>query len=113
MAPRISFKDFAELNNWLAEQCLAISKKRQHPEYKDRTIWEVYQSEQPSLIPVNIPFVGYIEKECSVSSTSLIRYDRNHYSVDSKMAGKTVTVRSSAERIQVVSAGVVVGEHIP
>lgn len=109
--PRPQFADFAELNNWLAEQCLAISKKRSHPEDKNRTIWEVFQEERPYLIPVNMPFAGFSEHESSVSSTSLIRYDRNHYSVESKMVGQTVTVRATAEHIQVISNGKVVGEH--
>ncbi len=109
--PRPRFKDLKELNIWLEKQCLTISKKRQHPEDKERTIMEVFKAEQASLIPVTTTFSGYVEKECSVSSTGLIRYDRNHYSVDCKMVGKTVTVRASARQIQIVSNGEIVGEH--
>jgi hypothetical protein len=110
--PRPRFNNLAELNSWLVEQCQIISKKRYHPEYKDRTILEVFQDEQSSLIPTATPFTSFVEQEGSVSSTSLIRYDRNHYSADSKMVNKTVTVRASAERIQIVSNGEIVGEHI-
>ncbi|MDA3834310.1 MAG: IS21 family transposase [Spirochaetales bacterium] len=110
--PRPRFKDFVELNSWLAEQCLVIGQKRKHPEDKERTIGEVFQAEQPSLIAVAAPFTGYVEHECSVSPTSLICYDRNHYSVVSKMVGKTVTVRASADHIQIVSNGEIVGGHI-
>lgn len=110
--PRPRFKDFAELNAWLAEQCLVISKKRLHPEDKERTIWDVFLSEQPSLTEITTPFSSYVEHESSVSSTSLICYDRNHYSVDSKMVGMTVTIRASAEHIQMVSNGKIVGEHV-
>ncbi len=110
--PRPRFKDYEELNNWLADQCRAISKRRKHPEEKDRTIWEVFQEEQSSLIAVTSPFDGYAEKECTVSRTGLINYDRNHYSVDSKIAGKTATVRATAGLIRVIKNGAVVGEHI-
>ncbi len=110
--PRPHFKDFEELNSWLAEQCLVISKKRPHPEDKERTIWEVFQTEQSNLIEIASPFSGYVEQESRVSSTSLICYDRNHYSVDSTMVGMTVTIRASAEHIQVISNGAIVGEHI-
>lgn len=110
--PRPRFKDFAELNCWLAEQCLAIGEKRQHPEDKGRTIREVFLTEQASLVPVGPVFSGYVEKECSVSSTSLICYDRNHYSVDCKMVGQTATVRASATRIQVVTDGELVADHL-
>lgn len=110
--PRPRFNNLAELNSWLVEQCQVISKKRCHPEYKDRTILEVFQDEQSSLIPTTTPFTSFVEQEGTVSSTSLVRYDRNHYSVDSKMVNNTVTVRASAERLQIVSNGEIVGEHI-
>jgi len=109
--PRPRFKDFKELNNWLSDQCIAISKKRKHPEDKHRSIWEVFKEEQPILIPVSSLFDGYTEKEYRISSTSLIRYDRNHYSVNSKFAGKTATVRATADRIQVIKNGKLVGDH--
>jgi len=110
--PRPRFKNFEELNSWLADQCRVISKKRQHPEEKERTIWEVFEEEQPSLIATPLPFDGYVEKECMVSRTGLISYDRNHYSVDSKVTGHTATVRATATLIQVIKNGAVVGEHI-
>jgi transposase len=109
--PRPRFASFAELNGWLADQCVAICKKRKHPEEKTRTIHEVYEGERASLIATPLPFHGYTETECRVSSTCLIRYDRNHYSVDSKLAGKTATVRASAERIKVISNGELVADH--
>lgn len=108
---RPRFKNFAELNGWLSDQCISICKKRKHPEDKSRTIWEVFEEESPSLIPVSSMFQGYSETECRVSSTSLIRYDRNHYSVDSKLAGKTATIRASADRIKVISNGRLVADH--
>ena len=108
---RPRFKSFAELNNWLNDQCISICKKRRHPEDRTRTIWEVFTEEHTSLIPITAEFQSYSETECRVSSTCLVRYDRNHYSVDSKLAGKTATIRASAERIKVVSNGVLVADH--
>lgn len=109
--PRPRFKSFDELNGWLADQCTKICQRRKHPENKDQTIWEVFQEERGCLIPTTTLFQGYVDTECRVSSTSLIRYDRNHYSVDSKLAGSTATVRASAERVQVISNGEVVADH--
>ena len=109
--PRPRFASFDELNAWLLDQCTKICQKRRHPEYKDRTIREVFQEEKSSLIPATTPFQGYIDTECRVSSTSLIRYDRNHYSVESKVAGATATVRASADRIKVISKGEVIADH--
>lgn len=110
--PRPRFKDFNELNRWLADQCIAISKKRKHPEDNEQTIWEMFQKEQPGLIPIGSPFDGYVEKEYRVSRTSLINYDRNHYSANTKVAGKTATIRATASLIQVVKDGEIVGEHV-
>ncbi len=109
--PRPRFKDYAELNHWLADRCREISQKRPHPEEKERTIWEVFEEERASLLPFNTPFDGSTEKECRVSRTSLISYDRNQYSVESKVAGQTVTIRAGAGLIRVIKDGDVVGEH--
>jgi len=110
-AARPRFNSFTELNNWLHDQCIKICKKRSHPEDRTKTIWEVFEQERAVLIPVSTGFEGYSETECRVSTTCLIRYDRNHYSVDSKLAGKTATIRASAERIKVISNGVLVADH--
>jgi hypothetical protein len=110
--PRPRFKGFEELNAWLADQCRTISQKRPHPEEKERTIWEVFEEEQASLVATGSPFDGYVERECRVSRTGLVSYDRNHYSTESKVAGQTATVRASAGLIRVIKNGEVVGEHI-
>ncbi len=109
--PRPRFDSIEELNDWLSEQCTAIGNTRPHPVFKDQTIGEVFQTEQPELIPVTAPFAGYTEKECRVSSTSLVSYDRNQYSVSSHAAGKTATIRATARRILVIRDGEVVGDH--
>jgi hypothetical protein len=57
-------------------------------------------------------FEGFTEKECRVSSTALVHYDRNRYSVQCQYAGKTVSVRAYAERIAMVADGKGVGEHV-
>ena len=110
--PRPRFKDFAELNHWLVDRCREISRNRPHPEEKDRRIAEVFAQEQASLLPIAAPFAGFTERECRVTRTSLISYDRNQYSVESAMAGQTVTIRAGADRIVVIKNSNVVGEHI-
>jgi transposase len=102
---------YAELNSWLHDQCLSICKKRPHPIERTKTLWAVFEEERASLIPIGSEFQGLAETECRVSSTCLVRYDRNHYSVDSKLAGKTATIRASAERIEVISNGKLVASH--
>ncbi len=110
--PRPRFESLEELNKWLNDRCALICQERKHPVYKSKTIQEVFKEEQASLIPVKSAFEGYIEKECSVSSTSLIRYDRNHYSAPCKIAGQIATVRAKADRILIVSNGKEIANHL-
>ena len=102
----------AELNAWLEDQCVAYAKRTQHPEFKERTIWEVFQDERASLMELRGPFDGFVEKAVRASSTCLIMADHNRYSVDARAAGRMVLVRSHAERIVVLLEGVVVAEHV-
>lgn len=46
-----------------------------------------------------------------VSSTCLVRVDRNRYSVPAVWAGRVVSVRLTAERLRVVAQGQLVAEH--
>ena len=46
-----------------------------------------------------------------VSSTCLIRVDRNRYSVPASVAGQAVSVRTTADQIRVVAHGEVIAAH--
>ena len=107
--PRVA--SLAELNGWLEAQCIAYAQRTQHPEFKDRTVWEVFQDERPSLMALRGPFDGFVEKAVRASTTCLIMADRNRYSVDASAAGRMVLVRSHAERIVVLLDGEIVADH--
>ncbi len=109
--PRPKFISLGELNKWLYDRCIEICHTRKHPIYKNKTIQDVFLDEQKYLIPVSAPFEGYIEKECTVSSTSLVRYDRNHYSVPCKLAGKITTIRVKSDEIYIIENGEVAACH--
>ncbi len=95
-------KSLAELNALLTDQCIAYAKRTPHPEFKERTIWEVFQEERASLMELRGRFDGFAEKAVRASTTCLITADRNRYSVDARAAGRMVLVRSHAERIVVL-----------
>jgi hypothetical protein len=109
--PKPRVKSLAELNAWLEEQCIAYARRTQHPEFKDRTIWEVFQDERPSLMAMRAPFDGFVEKAVRASTTCLIMADHNRYSVDARAAGRMVLVRSHAERIVVLFDDEIVADH--
>ncbi len=109
--PKPRVKSLPELNAWLEEQCIAYARRTRHPEFKDRTIWEVFQGERASLMELRGPFDGFVEKAVRASTTCLIMADRNRYSVDARAAGRMVLVRSHAERIVVLLGEEVVADH--
>jgi hypothetical protein len=82
-----------------------------HPEFRDRTIWDVFQEERPSLMEMRGPFDGFVEKAVRASTTCLIMADHNRYSVDARAAGRMVLVRSHAERIVVLLGEEIVADH--
>jgi transposase len=107
--PRVT--SLAELNAWLEDQCVAYAKRTKHPEFKDRTVWEVFNEERSSLMALRSPFDGFVEKAVRATTTCLIPVDHNRYSVDAGAAGRMVLVRSHADRIVVLHEDTVVAEH--
>lgn len=104
------FDSLMDLNAWLEIRCTELAR-RPHPTEKERSIAEVFAEEQPCLRPVTAPFDGYFEQTNRVSSTCLVSYDRNRYSVPAEYAGQRVSVRADATQIRVVADGKLVAEH--
>ena len=109
--PKPRVKSLTELNAWLEDQCIAYAKRTRHPEFKDRTIWDVFEEERASLMQLRGPFDGFVEKAVRASTTCLIMADHNRYSVDARAAGRMVLVRSHAERVVVMLGDEVVADH--
>src|SRR5271163_904155 len=110
--PRLRFKSYDEMNAWLVDRSVAHAKRAAHPELKDRTIWEVFESaERSALIAYRGPFDGFHALPASVSKTLLVRFDYNKYSVHAKAAGRPVDIHAYADRIVIRQDGEVVGEH--
>jgi transposase len=109
--PRLRVKSYEELNAWLLDQCIAYAKAQRHPEFKDRTVWQVFEAERPALVPYAGRFDGFHAVPASVSKTCLVRFDNNKYSVAANAVGRPVEVRAYAERIEIRQDGRVVGEH--
>lgn len=104
------FSSFAELNVWLATQCIE-ARRAAHPECSGMTIAEALEHEVPHLMPMPTPFDGYVELPARVSSTCLVAVARNRYSVPCAYAGHRVSVRLYPERVVVVGEDAVIAEH--
>src|SRR6202163_3720783 len=92
--PRLRVKDYDELNAWLLDQCIAYARAHHHPEFTDRTIWEVFEAERPSLVAYAGHFDGFHGVPASVSKTCLVRFDNNRYSVSAHAIGRPVEIRA-------------------
>jgi len=108
--PKPRFKNLAALNDWLFMRCGALGQ-RPHPVFKDRTVDELYEEELARCRPPMACFDGYSEKILRVSSTCLISYDRNRYSVPCRYAGKLLTLRAYADKLVLISEHHLVAEH--
>jgi hypothetical protein len=109
--PRLRVKSYEELNDWLLDRSIAYAKAHRHPEFRDRTVWEVFEAERPRLVPYTGRFDGFHAVPASVSKTCLIRFDNNRYSVAASAIGRPVEVRAYADRIELRQDGRPVGEH--
>jgi transposase len=109
--PRLRFKSYAELNAWLLDRCVAWAKAHPHPETRDKTVWEMFETERPNLVPYAGSFDGFHAVPASVSKTCLVRFDSNRYSVCASAVGRPVEIRAYAERIEFWQEGRVVGRH--
>jgi hypothetical protein len=104
-------KSCEELNAWLLDRAIAYAKAHPHPEFEDRTVWQVFEAERSSLVPYAGRFDGFHALPASVSKTCLVRFDNNKYSVTASAVGRPVEIRAYADRIELRQDGRLVGEH--
>ena len=111
--PRLKLADMESLNAYLLTRCLELANKRHHPEQKDRTIMQVFEQDERAALRAMTPlFDGYLQRCCKVSSTCLVTFDRNRYSVDCRYAHHTVNVKAYARKVIITAKEQVIGEHI-
>ena len=106
-----AFGSLVELNAWLEARCQELWTEQRHPEWTDRTVAEVLAEERPHLMSEMAPFDGFLEQPARVSSTCLVHFQRNRYSVPAHCAHRVVSVRAYADRLIIVAEGQVVAEH--
>src|SRR6201996_9397451 len=109
--PRLRVKSYEELNGLLLDRCIAYAKAHRHPELREQTIWQVFETERPSLVPYAGRFDGFHAVPASVSKTCLVRFDNNKSSVAASAIGRPVEIRAYADRIELRQDGKLVGSH--
>ena len=104
-------KSIKEINDILASQLATYNATHKHPEYKDKTLNEVFEQERRYLLATKLPFDGCKQVDMKVSITCLMRFDRNDYSVHCSCAGKIVQCKSYADKLVFIYEGKEVGCH--
>lgn len=110
-AAEVRFGSFTELNLWLLARCRSLWQEIRHPDY-ELTLAEMLEQEQPHLMPMIVPFDGYVETVGKVSSTCLVNFDRCRYSAPCELVGQIVDIRVYPERIDLVAHDEVVASHV-
>jgi hypothetical protein len=83
-----------------------------HPEFLDKTVFEVFSDEKLYLRKQKTSFSGYTTSERRAGSQCMVRFDSNNYSIPCEYAGKHVSIRVFAERVALAFDGKTVAEHV-
>jgi len=105
------FKSLHELNQWLQQHCLRLWQETAHPEFKTRSRAQCLEDERPQMMPVPVAFDGFMEHSKRVSSTCLITFEHNRYSVPASFANRVISLRVYPERLVIVAEAQIVAEH--
>lgn len=104
------FSDLAKLNEWLEERCCTLWMETPHGSLPG-SIFDVWETEKPTLMELPPAFDGFVEHSKCVSPTCLITFERNRYSVPASFANRRVSLRVYPERLVIVTEGQVVCTH--
>jgi transposase len=110
MVPLPEFLDFAAFNAFLERKCREEFTKTSA--MKNKTIGEFFSEEKSSLLP--LPETDFEARRVEVrhaNSLSLVRFDRNDYSVPGDHAYKEFTVVGSVDTVKFLTDGEVVAVH--
>ena len=94
----------AELNAWLLQACQDSWSELSHPDWPELTLADVMQDERARLMTLPKAFDGYVEQPARVTSTALIHFQRNRYSVPCEWVNTVVSLRAYPAILRVVGS---------
>jgi len=111
MVPIPEFDDFEQFNEKLAADCRQDLARKLRG--KTGTKSELLEEERLAMLPIpNNQFEARRVETPQVNSLSLVRFDRNDYSVPTQYAYRKVIVVGSLDRIRIVADSHVIAEHV-
>jgi hypothetical protein len=111
MVPIPEFDDFEEFNRKLAEDCRKDLERKLRG--KSGTKAERLEEDRQAMLPIpDNRFEARRVANGQSNSLSLVRFDRNDYSVPTKYAHREVTVVGLLDRVRIVADSHVIAEHV-
>jgi hypothetical protein len=110
--PIPSFDSMEELNDRLESFAISICRRKIHPESNTLTRYDVYLQEKELLTP--LPRYGFAccrTAMAIVSTTSLVFFDNNRYSVPAEYVLRPVFVQGYAEEVVISYNGAEIARH--
>ena len=106
-----TWPDLATLNAWLADKCRESWLDLKHPEWPLLSVHDVWLEECPKLMPFPRAFDGYVEQAARVSSTALVHFQRNRYSVPTAHVNAVLSLRIYPDTLVMVADQAEIARH--
>lgn len=111
MVPVPRFDDFEEFNRKLAEDCRKDLERKLRGQ--DGTKAELLEEDRQAMLPIpDDHFEARRVLGGKVNTLSLVRFDRNDYSVPTQYAHREVVLVGSLDRVKVIADSHVIAEHV-
>ena len=111
MVPIPSFDDFEQFNEKLAKDCRNDLERKLRG--KNGTKSELLKEDRHAMLPIpGNRFEARRVKNAKANSLSLVRFDRNDYSVPTQYAHREVITVGSLDRVRIVADSNVIAEHV-
>lgn len=110
--PIPKFDSLENLNNALLSYAISESRMRKHPEYPEKSRWEVYEEEKEQLTQMpGFSFECCRIQQAHVTPICTVFFDMNEYSVPDDYAGKILQVKGYADEVAISYNGKNITTH--
>jgi transposase len=111
MVPVPQFDDFEEFNRKLEEDCRQDLNRKLRGQKATKA--ELLEEDRQAMLRLPTDrFEARRIRTCKVNTLSLVRFDRNDYSVPTQNAHRDVVVVGSVDRVRILADSHVIAEHV-
>ena len=110
--PLLHANSFAELNSTLLEMSIQYAKTHKHYEFKDKSVYNVFQEEQSYLQVFIDKYDSFRVLSVVVNKVSQILFETNLYSVPCEYVGKSMTLHIKPWKIDIYDNSMLIVSHV-